>query len=155
MRLLRGQVPVVLDPATYQFELGKAKLLRDGADVAIVSTGLMTGRALDAADQLATAGLGAAVLHVSTLKPFDREAVLSLVGRVKHVVTAENHVITGGLGSAVADAVADAGLAVRLRRVGIPDCFCESGSIPYLVKRYNMDAQSIAAAALACLGAGG
>jgi len=146
VRLLRGQVPVVLDPGTYRFEVGKAKLLREGGDAAIISTGLMTGRALDAAALLEAEGIATAVLHVSTLKPFDRDAVLSLVDRVPRVVTAENHVITGGLGSAVADAVADEGIAIRLKRIGIPDCFCESGSIPYLVKRYQMDAESIAAA---------
>lgn len=147
MRLLRGQVPVVLDSARYQFELGKAKLLREGAEVALLSTGLMTGRALEAAALLETEGIQASVLHISTLKPFDREAVLSLVRRVPRVVTAENHVITGGLGSAVADAVTDAGVPLRLKRVGIPDCFCESGSIPYLIERYRMRAEDIAMAA--------
>ncbi|TMQ33092.1 MAG: transketolase family protein [Planctomycetota bacterium] len=151
MRLLRGQVPVVLDPAGYRFEIGKARLLHEGADVALLSTGLMTGRALEARNLLAREKIQAAVLHVSTLKPFDREGVLNLLGRVKAVVTAENHVITGGLASAVADAVADAGLSIRLKRVGIPDCFCESGSIPYLVKRYHLDADSIAAAARSVL----
>lgn len=158
MRLLRGQVPVVLDPTTYQFDLGKAKLLRDGQDVAIISTGLMTGRALDAASQLAGHGISAAVLHVSTMKPFDRESVLSLMGRVHTVVTAENHAITGGLASAVADAAIDAGVSIRLKRVGIPDCFCESGSIPYLVKRYRLDAESIVEAARSAIekeGSGG
>ena len=111
----------------------------------------MTGRALEARNLLAREKIQAAVLHVSTLKPFDREGVLNLLGRVKAVVTAENHVITGGLASAVADAVADAGLSIRLKRVGIPDCFCESGSIPYLVKRYHLDADSIAAAARSVL----
>jgi transketolase len=151
MRLLRGQVPIVLDPTHYQFELGKAQLLREGDDVAIISTGLMTARALDAAVQLAQQGVAASVLHVSTIKPFDRDAVLSVVHRVKAVVTAENHIITGGLGSAVADTVVDAGLSIRLKRIGIPDCFCESGSIPYLVKRYRLDAESIAGAALLVL----
>ncbi|HEV3343228.1 MAG TPA: transketolase C-terminal domain-containing protein [Pirellulales bacterium] len=151
MRLLRGQVPVVLDPNRYQFEIGKARLLQDGADVAIISTGLMTARALEARSLLAKENVQAAVLHVSTLKPFDREAVLGLVGRVNRVVTAENHVVTGGLASAVADAVTDAGLSIRLKRIGIPDCFCDSGSIPYLVKRYQMDTASIAAAARALL----
>src|SRR5262249_16352168 len=73
-----GEVPVGLAPAAYRFEIGRARLLRDGSDVGIVSTGLMTGRALDAAGQLAARGVDAAVLHVSTLKPFDREAVLTL-----------------------------------------------------------------------------
>jgi transketolase len=147
LRLLRGQVPVVLDPGTHRFVLGKASLLRDGADVAIVSTGLMTGRALEAAATLEQEGVRAAVLHVPTLKPFDRDAVLKLLARVPRVVTAENHVVTGGLASAVADAVADEGVAVKLKRVGIPDCFCDSGSIPFLIKKYDMDAPSIAAAA--------
>jgi transketolase len=152
MRLLRGEVPVVLDPATHRFEIGKARLLRDGGDVAIVSTGLMTGRALEAANALAARGIRAAVLHVATLKPFDRDAVLALAARVPRVVTAENHVATGGLASAVADAAVDAGVSLRLRRVGIPDCFCESGSIPYLVKRYRMGADDIAEAAASLLG---
>jgi transketolase len=145
MRLLRGLVPVVLDENTYQFEIGKARLLRDGNDVAIISTGLMTARALEAAATLADSGIDAAVLHVSTLKPFDRQAVLELLARVPRVVTAENHLITGGLASAVADAVTDAGLPIRLRRVGIPDCFCESGSLPYLAERYQMRGADIAA----------
>ena len=143
MRLLRGEVPVVLDPAAHRFEIGKARLLRDGGDVAIVSTGLMTGRALEAAGALAARGIRAAVLHVATLKPFDRDAVLELIARVPRVVTAENHVVTGGLASALADAAVDAGVRLRLRRVGIPDCFCESGSIPYLVKRYGLGADAI------------
>ncbi len=147
MRLLRGQVPVTLDPATYRFEIGKAKLLREGDDMAIISTGLMTARALTAAAGLAKEGVRAAVLHVSTIKPFDKAAVLELIGRVGNVVTAENHVVTGGLGSAVAETAADAGVRIKLRRVGIPDCFCESGSIPYLTRRYQMDAPDIAAAA--------
>src|SRR6185436_930912 len=91
LRLLRGQVPEVLDPSTYRFEIGRARLLRDGTDAAILSTGLMTGRALEAAARLEDEGIRAAVLHVSTLKPFDRESVLSLIRRIPRVVTAENH----------------------------------------------------------------
>jgi transketolase len=147
VRLLRGQVPITLDPATYKFELGKAKLLCEGTDVAIISTGLMTARALKSVAELSLKGVSAALLHVSTLKPFDKESVLALVKSVPRVVTAENHFITGGLASAVADTIADAGIAVRLRRIGIPDCFCESGTIPYLVKRYQMDTENITAGA--------
>jgi transketolase len=127
MRLLRGQVPVVLDPEHYQFEIGKAKMLTEGGDVAIISTGLMTGRALDAAKALDAEGIRASVLHLSTLKPFDRETVEALIGRVPAVVTAENHMQHGGL--------------------AIPDCFCDSGSLPYLVDRYSMGATHIAQAA--------
>jgi len=152
MRLLRGQVPITLDPATYKFELGKAKLLCDGSDVAIISTGLMTARALKAVEELASRGISAALLHVSTLKPFDAETVLSLLKRVPRVVTTENHFVSGGLASAVADAVVNAGMAVKMRRVGIPDCFCESGTIPYLVRRYEMDTANITAAASQLIG---
>jgi len=148
MRLLRGQVPVVLDPDSYHFEIGKARLLCDGSDVAIISTGLMTARALKAVAQLNSSGVSAALLHVSTIKPFDAEAVLALVRQIPRVVTAENHFTTGGLASAVADATVDAGIPIQLKRVGIPNCFCESGSIPYLVQRYRMDSEDIANAAL-------
>ena len=81
MRLLRGIVPVTLE-SDYKFEIGKAKLLRDGADVAFISTGLMTTRTLEAARTLAATGVKAAVLHVSTLKPFDRTAVASLLSGI-------------------------------------------------------------------------
>ena len=147
MRLLRGKVPIILDRAEYRFELGKAKLLRNGNDLALISTGMMTARALDAATQLTDEAINAAVLHVGTIKPFDRDSVVSLVSRVRNVVVVENHVITGGLASAVADALVDAGVTVRIKRVGIPDAFCESGSIPYLMKRYRMNAEDIVAAA--------
>ncbi len=147
MRLLRGQVPVILDAASYRFEIGRAQLLHDGADVALISTGLMTGRALEAAGLLAAGGIKAAVLHVPTLKPLDRSALAALLARVPRVVTAENHVITGGLASAVADLAVDERLPVRLLRVGIPDCFCESGSLPWLAQRYSLNSADIAAAA--------
>jgi transketolase len=151
MRLLRGSVPVVLDPATYQFELGKAKLLRPGKDVALISTGLMTARALEAAAQLAEQRIDAAVLHVSTLKPFDAESVAALLKRVQRVVTIENHVINGGLGSAVAEVAVRGGYAIRWKQVALPDCFCVSGSIPYLTELYKMRSVDIAAAALSLI----
>lgn len=147
MRLLRGQVAQVLDPVSHRFEIGKARLLREGRDVAFISTGLMTGRALEAAARLEGEGIKASVLHVATLKPFDRDAVLRVLRKTRRVVTAENHVVTGGLASAVADLAVDAGVRIKLKRVGIPDCFCESGSIPYLVKRYGMDVDDLVAAA--------
>jgi transketolase len=151
MRLLRGSVPVVLDPATYQFELGRAKLLRPGKDVALISTGLMTARALEAADQLAARQIDAAVLHVSTLKPFDTEAVAALLKGVPRVVTIENHVLSGGLGSAVAEVAVRSGFAIRWKQVALPDAFCVSGSIPYLLEFYKMRAGDIAEAALTLL----
>ena len=104
MRLLRGQVPLVLDEIEgYRFELGKAKLLRDGADVLVISSGLLTMRALEVAQDLAADKVGVAVLHCPTIKPLDEAAIVEAV-RYKHrlVVVAENHSVIGGLGEAVA-----------------------------------------------------
>ncbi len=143
MRLLRGEVPVALDPAP--FVIGRARLLRTGADAGIVSTGLMTERALDAAAALGREGVRVGVLHVPTLKPFDAEAVAAFAGRVDRVVTAENHVVRGGLGSLVAEALFDAGVARPLARVGLPDRFIECGAVPTLQARYGLTAEALAA----------
>jgi transketolase len=147
MRLLRGQVPRVLDPIGYRFTIGKAALLREGTDVAIISTGLMTERALDAARLLEAHSVSAGVLHVPTLKPFDAETVAAFCATAGAVVTAENHVTRGGLGSQVAEALLDAGVLRPLRRVGIGDAFVELGAVPTLFERAGMTAEGIAGAA--------
>ena len=99
LRLLRGNVPLVLDGYDYRFELGKAKLLRDGGDALIVATGFMTMRALEAADLLRRDRVGAAVLHVPTIKPLDEATLLAAAARPgRMVIVAENHTIIGGLG---------------------------------------------------------
>ena len=146
MRLLRGAVPVMLDPG-YRFEIGKARHLRDGNDVGIVSTGLMTERALDAAAILATRGIAAGVLHVPTIKPFDAEAVAAFAASVPRLVTAENHVVVGGLASLVAECLFEARVSVTLTRIGLPDRYMECGSVPTLQRRYGLTAEAIAAAA--------
>lgn len=147
MRLLRATVPIVLDPTSYRFRIGKAALLRDGGDVGIIATGLMTPRALEAARILAADGIAAAVLHVATLKPFDADAVAELAARVDRVVTAENHVVTGGLGSLVAETMFERGIGRRPVRIGIPDRFIECGSVPFLQEKYGLTARHIAEAA--------
>ena len=129
MRLLRGSVPVVLDPAQYRFQIGRATKLRAGGDVGIVSAGLMTERALDTAAALETHGIAAGVLHVSTLKPFDAAAVAEFAEGVRLVVTAENHVTSGGLASQVVEAMFDHGLQRKLLRVGLPDAFQPCGAV--------------------------
>ena len=144
MRLLRGAVPVVLDPS-YRFEIGKALLLRDGKDVGIVSTGFMTERALDAAETLAKRGISVAVLHVPTIKPFDAEAVASLAANVDHVVTAENHVTVGGLASLVVETLFDTGVAKKVTRIGLPDRYIECGAVPTLQARYGLTTEAIVA----------
>ena len=146
MRLLRGNVPIVLDEYDYRFELGKAKLLRDGNDVLIISSGFMTMRALEVAQALAADSLGVAVLHCPTIKPLDEAAIVEAV-RHKHrlVVVAENHSVIGGLGEAVASTllrhrVQPAGFELA----GLPDVFLDAGALPTLHDRYGISTDALA-----------
>ncbi|CAJ0788001.1 MULTISPECIES: transketolase family protein [Ralstonia] len=144
-RLLRGNVPVVLDEYGYQFELGKAKLLRDGAEVLVISSGIMTMRALEVAKALEDDGIGVGVLHVPTIKPLDTETILRearLSGRL--VVVAENHTVIGGLGEAVAGTLMRAGVCVPFRQVGLPDAFLDAGALPTLHDRYGISTNVMA-----------
>ncbi len=139
VRLLRGKVPVEL-PDSYRFELGRAQVLRQGAgDIGVVSTGYMTARALDAAKLAAGSGVDAGILHVSTLKPFDTEAVLEFAARHRRIVVAENHKKTGGLATLVTEALYDAGILRPMIRVGLDDSFFECGSQEYLEAKYGVD----------------
>jgi transketolase len=140
-RLLRGNVPVVLDEYDYKFELGKAKLLRDGAEVLVISSGIMTMRALEVARALEKDRVGVAVLHVPTIKPLDTETILREARRKgRLVVVAENHTVIGGLGEAVATTLMQAGVAVPFRQVGLPDAFLDAGALPTLHDRYGISA---------------
>jgi len=147
MRLLRGKVPLVFDPKTYRFEIGEARLLREGGDVGFVSTGFMTERALDASAALAKLGIAAGVLHVPTLKPFDAEAVVAFARSVSRLVTAENHVVRGGLGSLVAETLFAAGILRPMTRIGLPDRYLECGAVPTLQRRYGLTADALVEAA--------
>jgi transketolase len=151
VRLLRGNVPVVLDPASYRFEIGRAQQLRDGGDVGVISTGFMTQRALQAAEVLAARGVSTAILHVPTIKPFDASAVAEFAASVDRVVTAENHVVSGGLASLVAEAMLDGAVSRKLHRIGLPDQFIECGAVPTLQSRYGITTERMveAIAALA------
>jgi transketolase len=119
--------------------------------VGIISTGIMSGRALEASKELAQEGVGAAVLHVPTLKPLDVEAICDLARSVELLVTAENHVVTGGLGTAVADILVARGISQRLIKVGIPDQFIECGSVPSLQAKYGLLSRDIVAKVRAAL----
>jgi transketolase len=154
MRLLRGNVPLVLDEYDYRFELGKAKLLRDGAEVLVISTGFMTMRALEAAEALRADNVGVAVLHCATIKPLDEAAILEAVRhRDRLVVVAENHSVIGGLGEAVAS------LLMRNRvqppafqLAGLPDGFLDAGALPTLHDRYGISSAAFAQRIRAWLG---
>lgn len=139
MRLLRGKVPLVLDKYDYKFELGKAKMLEDGNDVLIISSGLMTMRALETVEKLRADNISAAVLHVPTIKPLDEKTIVeqaSKPGRL--VVTAENHTCIGGLGEAVAALLMRKGVRCELDTVSLPDEFLLAGALPTLHDRYGI-----------------
>ncbi|WP_345816454.1 transketolase family protein [Paraburkholderia sp. PREW-6R] len=138
-RLLRGNVPAVLDEYDYTFELGKAKMLRDGTDVLIISSGLMTMRALETAKALAHDSVDVAVLHVPTIKPLDTGTILREAKRPgRLVVVAENHTVIGGLGEAVAAELMRAGVSCTFRQIGLPDGFLAAGALPTLHERYGI-----------------
>jgi transketolase len=144
MRLLRGNVPLVLDEYGYTFEIGKAKTLRTGNDVLIISTGLMTMRALEAAKELQADGVDVAVLHVPTIKPLDEQTILAEArkpGRL--VVTAENSSIIGGLGEAVAGVLLRNGVTPTFRQIALPDAFLDAGALPTLHDRYGISTQAV------------
>ncbi len=155
MRLLRGQVPAVLDEIEgYRFELGKAKMLREGGDVLVISSGIMTMRALEAAEDLARDNIGVAVMHSPTVKPLDEASLVEAV-RYKHrlVVVAENHSVIGGLGEAVASAllrhrVQPAGFQLA----GLPDAYLDAGALPTLHDRYGISREALAGRIKAWLG---
>lgn len=147
MRLLRGKVPLVLDEYDYQFELGKAKLLRDGRDVLLISSGIMTMRALESAKALAADNVDVAVLHVPTIKPLDEATIIQLCSRPgRLVVVAENHSTIGGLGEAVATTLMRAQIGPAFRQIALPDDFLAAGALPTLHDRYGISTESMVAA---------
>ena len=146
-RLLRGKVPTVLTrhKPDYRFELGRAQMIREGADVLVISSGIMTMRALDAAEALAADRVDVAVLHVPTIKPLDVDTIVAEAGKAgRLVVTAENHSVNGGLGEAVARALLVAGTCPTFRMIGLPDEFLEAGALPTLHDMYGLSTEKVA-----------
>ncbi|WP_208325223.1 transketolase C-terminal domain-containing protein [Neorhizobium sp. R1-B] len=140
-RLLRGKVPSVIKKhkPDYRFQLGKAQMIREGKDVLVISTGVMTMRALDAAVKLADDKVDVALLHCPTIKPLDLETIAAEAAKGgRLVVTAENHTLMGGLGEAVAAGLLSRGIAPRFRMIGLPDAFLEAGALPTLHEMYGI-----------------
>ncbi|MBQ4293382.1 MAG: transketolase family protein [Lachnospiraceae bacterium] len=142
MRFGRAAVPVINDRPDYKFEIGKGVLLREGKDVTLIATGLCVPEALAAADMLAEKGCDAEVINIHTIKPLDTELILQSAKKTGRVVTAEEHWIAGGLGSAVAEVLSE-NYPVKLTRIGINDTFGESGPAGELIKKYGLDAEGI------------
>ena len=138
-------MPTVLDEYDYRFELGKAAELRTGRDVVLISTGLMTMRALQAAARLEADHVDVAVLHVPTIKPLDTEAILRAARTDRLVVTLENHTVIGGLSESVASTLAFAGAGTRVVPIALPDEFLAAGALPTLHDRYGLSTDAIVA----------
>ncbi len=145
LRVSRAEVPTVFDEH-YQPQIGRGAVLRDGEDVTLIATGVMVARALQAAERLSQQGLAARVLAMPSIKPLDRDLILAAAADTGAMVTAEEHSVIGGLGSAVSELLAGE-KPVPVVRVGIPDAFTETGPYEALLDRYGMSVEDIASAA--------
>jgi transketolase len=140
-RILRGAVPRLFDTP---LRVGRMRVLAEGTDVLVVTAGIATEEALRARGALGRAGVSVRHLHLTTHKPFDAARIVDHAASVRHgVVTLENHLIAGGIGSQVAEALAEAGLARRLVRLGLQDTYAHGGSRPYLMRHYGLDAPAL------------
>jgi transketolase len=152
VRMLRGEVPRLFDRAD-PLRLGQARPISDGGDVTILSSGICTEEAMRATAALTARGVGLRHLHLSTLKPFDDPAVLEACASARYgVITMENHSIIGGLGSATAEMMAEAGLGRRLIRIGLKDKYAHGASRAYLMKKYGLDATALVGAVETLIG---
>lgn len=142
LRFGRAAVPVINDRPDYKFEIGKGVLLREGKDVTIIASGITVASALDAAEMLAKDGIDAEVINIHTIKPLDEELVLASAKKTGKVVTAEEHTVIGGLGSAVCDCLSEKHPTPVLR-IGMQDRFGESGTANALVEKYGLDGKGI------------
>ena len=142
MRFGRAACPVINDKPDYKFEIGKGTVVREGTDLTIVATGICVGNALEAADILAAEGISAEVINICTIKPLDEEIIINSAKKTGKVVTAEEHSVIGGLGSAVCDALCK-NYPVPVMKIGMQDVFGESGSAAALVEKYKLDGKGI------------
>jgi transketolase len=144
LRFGRPKWPVFI-PEHFHFEIGKAQLLREGTDVSVFATGHMVWLALQAAEELASQGVSLEVINIHTIKPLDREAILTSVRKTGKAVTCEEHNILGGLGESVAAVIAEE-FPVKMKRVGVNDSFGESGTPDQLLEKYGLSVEGIKAA---------
>ncbi|MDR1626053.1 MAG: transketolase family protein [Spirochaetia bacterium] len=142
LRMHRNELPLTSDYEKNKFELGKGVVLRDGKDVTLIATGLMVHLALAAADTLASQGTSARVVNIHTIKPIDRDLIVKCASETKGIVVAEEHSITGGLGSAVAEVLA-ANKPAPVAFVGVENTFTETGDYESLLTKYGLTAGNI------------
>ena len=142
LRFGRAAVPVINDKPDYKFEVGKGVLLREGTDVTIVACGIIVSSALEAAEMLAADGVSAEVINIHTVKPLDKDIIIASAKKTGKVVTAEEHSVIGGLGSAVCDCLSE-NLPTPVLKIGMQDIFGESGTAAALVEKYGLDGKGI------------
>lgn len=142
LRFGRAACPVINDRPDYKFEIGKGTILKEGTDVTIVATGICVGSALEAAEKLAQEGVSAEVINICTIKPLDEELIIASAKKTGKVVTAEEHSVIGGLGSAVCDALCKAA-PVPVCKIGMQDVFGESGPAMALLEKYGLDGTGV------------
>ena len=142
MRMHRNPVPII-HSSNYKFEIGKGEILRDGKDAVIFATGTLVHESLKAAQILKNEGIETYVVNISTIKPIDEKMVIDLAKKTNCVVTAEDHNVIGGLGSAVAEVLSE-NCPCMMKRIGLQDRYAESGKPNELYKKYGLDAESIA-----------
>lgn len=141
VRMLRGEIPRLFESP---MKFGKARVISEGSDITLVTSGVMTEEAMRAAQVLRKRGLSIQHLHISTLKPFNDESVLEAMVKCRYgVITMENHTVIGGLGSIIAEKMAEAGMDKKLVRIGLHDTFSHGASKQYLLKEHRMDALSL------------
>jgi len=146
LRLYRATAPATPLDGVSPLQTGKIRCLRHGNDAAIFATGLMVEQALLAAEDLKAQSINASVIDCASIKPLDVESILEVISQSKIIVTAENHTVIGGLGSAIAEIMASNNIARPFFRIGVQDCFAEGGSRSFLFGKYGLSAKDIAAA---------
>ncbi len=142
LRLGRPAQPIIFNEETYRFELGKGSVLKDGNNVTVISTGIMTSKALEAANVLKEQGINARVINIHTIKPIDKDILIKAAAETKGIVTVEDHSVIGGLGSAVAEVLMQ-NYPARLKMIGINDTFGESGSPNELMQIFGLTVDNI------------
>jgi transketolase len=153
VRQLRGEVPRLF-PADQRLQLGTARTLSQGSDLAVISSGICTEEAMRVIPALRAQGVSVTHLHVSTLKPFTDPQLVDAIAQARHgAIAIENHNIIGGLGSALAEQLCEHGIGKRLLRLGLRDTYAHGASKPYLMREYGLDARALVRAAETLIGA--
>ena len=142
LRFGRLAVPVINDPASYKFEIGKGVVLKEGSDVSLIATGLEVNETLQAAEMLEADGIHAEIINIHTIKPIDKDLIVKTASKTGKVVTIEEHSVYGGLGSAVAEVLCEE-CPTKMKRIGVQDTFGESGPAKELLHKYELDAEGI------------